>query len=308
MTRRWRKISPRKEPAPSVSRESQFRREESPFQPRRPTVGKKTIPIVHLDNAQDDQEVQELVGGGQVAHETDELVALDRRPRQPGDGIILMSTQRVVKNHQPAQLRPVKADVNESEEDEGGKANLGSPLFVPPDVLDDPEYGQPLDPLDRCYSPPCPPAPAKAPAVARRRPSCPPGQVAKAQPVSYCKTSTPQEGVSSETQESRPQLQAATARGSTLEAALISCTSEKTVTLALSLPVSEAPSQTNAQSEDLPSCTVGSEDFSATNEPVNELPDPSFPQTQCVPDTSTVPRASASRDKEAQLQYTDFFS
>ena len=172
-----------------------------------------------------------------------------------------MSTQRVVKNHQPAQLSPVKADVSESEEDEGGKANLGSPLYVPPDVLDDPEYGQPLDPLDRCYSPPCLPAPAKAPAVARKRPSCPSGQVAKAQPVSHCKTSTPQEGVSSEIQESGPQLQAATA-------------SEKTVTLALSLPVSEGPSQTNAQSEDLPSCPVGSEDLSATDEPVNKLPDP----------------------------------
>ena len=65
-------------------------------------------------------------------------------------------------------------------------------------------------------------------------------------------------------------MQAATARGSTLEAALISFTSEKTVTLALSLPVSEGPSQTNAQSEDLPTYTAEHADFSVTQEPVNE--------------------------------------
>ena len=67
---------------------------------------------------------------------------------------------------------------------------------------------------------------------------------------------SPSGGVSSETQKSGPQLPAATARGNTLEAALISCTSEKTVKLSLSLPVSEFPSQTNAQSEDLPIYTV----------------------------------------------------
>ena len=49
----------------------------------------KTIPVVLLDNAQGD-DVQELVGGGQAAHGTDEPVALGRR-HQPGDGIILLT-------------------------------------------------------------------------------------------------------------------------------------------------------------------------------------------------------------------------
>ena len=67
----------------------------------------------------------------------------------------------------------------------------------------------------------------------------------------------------------------------------------------------ELPSRNPAQSKVLPYCIVGSEDFSATSEPVNELTDPSFPQTQSVSSASAVLRTSGSRDKETQ-QLLDF--
>ena len=60
------------------------------------------------------------------------------------------------------------------------------------------------------------------------------------------------------------------------------------------------PSRNPAQSKVLPDCIVGSEDFSVTPEAVNELTDPSFPQTQSVPSASAVRRTSGSRDKETQ--------
>ena len=65
------------------------------------------------------------------------------------------------------------------------------------------------------------------------------------------------------------------------------------------------PSRNPAQSKVLPDCIVGSEDFSVTPEPVNELTDPSFPQTQSVSSASAVHRTSGSRDKETQ-QLLDF--
>ena len=135
-------------------KESRFRREKSPFYPRRPRVGKKTVPIVTLDNEpQDDPEVQKLAGSSQDAH-VDELEVLVCRPRQPGDDITFLSSQRTAGGHQPAPLSPVKAEESEIEEVEGGI--LGSPPYAPPDILDDPEYGQPSDPFLKWYSPPCP--------------------------------------------------------------------------------------------------------------------------------------------------------
>ena len=135
--------------------------------------------------------------------------------------------------------------------------------------------------------------------MAERDSSCPLGQVAKAQTVCDCKTSASQEEVR-ENQESGPILM----RGSTLEADLVSCTSEGTVTLVLSLPAPDGPSHTNAQSEVLPSCPASSEDPSVTIAPVNELPDPSRPQPQ---EPSPSDAGLASRDKEARLEYAHFF-
>ena len=231
----------------------------------------KTIPVVILDNPQDD-DVQELAGGRPAAYGRDEPVAVSR-PRQPGDGIILLSGKRVAKNHLPVHIGPVKPDVIECSGDEEEKPNLGSPSYLAPDVLDDPEYGQPQDPLHGCYSPVHSPAPAVAPAVDERDSSHPLDQVAKAQPDSDRKTSASQEEVG-ENQQSGPILM----RGSTLEADLVDCTSEKTVKLVLSLPAPDGPSHTNAQPEVLPSCPASSEGPSETVEPVNELQDPSRPQ------------------------------
>ena len=119
----------------------------------------KTIPVVNIDNNQDD-DVQELAGGRPAAPGMDEPVAVSR-PREPGDGIILISGKRVTKNHQPVHIGPVKPDVIECETDEEEeKANLGSPSYCAPDVVDDPEYGQPRDPLYGCYGPVPSPAPA----------------------------------------------------------------------------------------------------------------------------------------------------
>ena len=67
-------------------------------------------------------------------------------------------------------------------------------------------------------------------------------------------------------------MPAAAARGSTLKAALICSPSDKTVKLSLSLAgaVSGLPSQTNVQSEALPTYIVEHADFSVTQAPVNE--------------------------------------
>lgn len=253
----WRK------PIPSVWKGPHFRREKSPFHPRRPRVGKKTVPIVTLDNEpQDDPEVQKLAGSSQDAH-ADELEVLVCRPRQPGDDITFLSSQRTVGGHQPARLSPIKTEENEFEQVEGGI--LGSPSYAPPHILDDPEYGQPSDPLERCYSPPHQ-AVAKSPTVAGEPSGHPTDQIVKAQPVSNCNSLTSQEGVDSEPQEIGIQLPTAAARGNTLKAALICSPSDKTVKLSLSLPgaVSGLPSQTNVQSEVLPTCIVEHADFSET--------------------------------------------
>ena len=81
----------------------------------------KTIPVVLLDNPQDD-EVQ-LAGGRQAAYGRDAPVAVSR-PRQPGDGIILLSGIGVAKNHLPVHIGPVKPDVIECSEDEEEKVFL----------------------------------------------------------------------------------------------------------------------------------------------------------------------------------------
>ena len=259
----------------------------------------KTIPVVILDNPKDD-DVQELAGGRPAAYGTDEPVAVSR-PRQPGDGIILLSGKRVAKNHLPVHIGPVKPDVIECETDEEEKPNLGSPSYCAPDVLDDPEYGQPQDPLYGCYSPVPSPAPAIAPAVDHGDSSHPLDQVAKAQPDSDQKNSASQEEVG-ENQQSGPIL----ARGSTLKADLVDCTSKKTTKLVLSLPPPDCPSHTNAQPEVLPSCPVGKEGLSVTVEPVIELQDPSRPRKH-NPSEPEPELETAGRDKEAQLEYTHFF-
>ena len=105
--------------------------------PRRPRVGKKTVPVVTIDNEpQDEQEVQELIERAELNDKKDELVVLARPPCQPDDDVTLLSAQRTVKHHQPAQLSTVKADESEPEEVEGG--DPGSPLYAPPEILDDP--------------------------------------------------------------------------------------------------------------------------------------------------------------------------
>ena len=199
-----------------MRKESHFRREESPFLIRRPQVGNKTIPVVTIDNgAQDDQEVQELTERAELNHKKDELVVLARPPRQPGDEVTLLSAQRSVKHHQPAHLCIVKSDESEPEEEEGG--DPGSPLYTPPEILDDPEYGQPSDPLQGCYSPPCP---ATTLAVAREDQEHPPDQTVEAESVSSYNPPAPEEKADSDTQENGDQLPEAAAGGSVLKAAL----------------------------------------------------------------------------------------
>ena len=85
----------------------------------------KTVPVVDIDDNQDD-DVQELAGGRPAAPGMDEPVAVSR-PREPGDGIILLSKQRVAKNHLPVHIGPVKPDVIECETDEEEEKQTSPP-------------------------------------------------------------------------------------------------------------------------------------------------------------------------------------
>ena len=94
-------------------------------------------------------------------------------------------------------------------------------------------------------------------------------------------------------------MSTATAKGSTLEAALISSPSSKTVTLSLSVAgtVPERPSEANAQAEALPVYTEEHVVPSATNEPVTAPQIPSRAQTQGSSVSSETP---VSRGKETR--------
>ena len=162
----------------------------------------KTVPVVNLDSYQDD-DIQELAGGRPAAPGTDEPVAVSR-PREPGDGVILISAKRVASTHQPVQI-PVKPDVIEcSTDEEEEKVNLGSPSYCAPDVIDDPEYGQPQDPLNEWYSSVSSPVPAIALAVEHRDCDQPVDQVAKANPDSHQENSAPQEEAGESLQSGKP--------------------------------------------------------------------------------------------------------
>ena len=271
----------------------------SPFHLQHPSVGMKTVPVVDIDDNQDD-DVQELAGGRPAAPGMDEPVAVSR-PREPGDGIILISGKRVTKRHQPAHIGPVKPDVIECTDEEEEKASLGSPSYIAPDVVDDPEYGQPRDPLYGCYGPVLSPAPAIAPAVDHRDPSHPMDQAEKAQPDPHQESSASQEEVR-ENLQGGPNL----SRGSTLVADLVDCTRKRETKLVLSLPPPGCPSSTNAQPDVLPGCPEGEEGCSVTNEPVFELQDPSSTRKH-DPSATESELETAGREKEPQLEYSHFF-
>ena len=123
------------------------------------------------------------------------------------------------------------------------------------------------------------------------------------QAASKCADLTLEESIYGSAHECRPQSLQDSGRLSNKKAA--SGDSPDGETSSPSVATLKLPSRNPAQSKDFPCRTVGSEDFSATLDPVNELTDPSFPQTQSVSGTSAVLRTSGSRDKETQ-QLLDF--
>ena len=148
--RRSRVTPPARDPSPVVRKEAHFRREDEQFHPHRPRVGKKTLPVVNLDEPQDEiVEIQQLTGGNRAIRK-DEPDVLECGPVQHGDGITLLSAGRIVNRHQPAQLSPVKAEESDVEI-EGGSP--GSPSYSPPRIQDEPEFGAPYDPLSSCSLP-----------------------------------------------------------------------------------------------------------------------------------------------------------
>ena len=122
-------------------KESHFRREDEEFRPHRPRVGKKSLPVVTLDEPQDEIiEIQQLAGGSRATRK-DEPEVLVCGPSQPRDGITFLSSVKTVNLHQPAPLSPVKAEGSDTEEIEGG--SLGSPSYSPPRIPDEAEFGDP---------------------------------------------------------------------------------------------------------------------------------------------------------------------
>ena len=132
-------------------------------------------------------------------------------------------------------------------------------------------------------------------------PSHPLDQAEKAQPDPHQKSSASQEEVR-ENLQGGPNL----SRGSTLVADLVDCTRKRETKLVLSLPPPGCPSNTNAQPDVLPGYPVGEEGFSVTNEPVNELQDPSSTRKH-NPSEPEPELETAGREKEAQLEYSHFF-
>ena len=262
----------------------------------------KTVPVVNLDSYQDD-DIQELAGGRPAAPGTDEPVAVSR-PREPGDGVILLSAKRIASTHQPV-LISTKPDVIEcSTDEEEIKVNLGSPSYCAPDVIDDPEYGQPQDPLNEWYSSVSSPAPAIALAVDHRDCDQPVDQVAKANPDSHQENSAPQEEAGESLQSRNPD------RGSALTAVLVDCTSKRETTLALSLPPPRSPCNADAQPEVLPDHPVSEEDPSVTDDPATELQDSSGTRKQDPsgqPELESVGREKGPQLEISPLEYSHFF-
>ena len=253
------------------------------------------VPVVNLDSYQDD-EVQELAGGRPAVPGTDEPVAVSRA-REPSDGVILLSAKRIASTHQPVPI-PVKPDVIEFTDEEEEKANLGSPRYCAPDVInDDPEYGQPQDPLNAWYRSVSPPAPAVAQAVDTRDCNPPVDQVAEANPGSHQEDPASQE-------EARENLQSQTPnQGSELAAVLVDPTSERETTLALSLRALRSPSNVDAKSDEPPDHLVSEEDA--------ELQDSSGTRKQCPPGQCEPESETGGREKGPQpdspLEYAHFF-
>ena len=286
------------------------RAEPSPFRPHHPSIGMKTIPVVQISNPQDN-DVQ-LAGGRLAVHGRDEPVPVSR-PREPSNGVILMSAIQAARNHKPAPIQPVKEDddILECSEDEEVKMNLGSPPYNPPDVLDDIEYGHPRDPLEDCYSPPQTPAPSVEQAVNERDSSHSLVPETKAQFDSAQRSSVSQDEIVESLQSSHIEV-----RGSAFAADLVDCTTGGTsnTKLVLSVPAPGCPSDTNARPDEFPSHPVDSGDYAAAASPAPELPDPSGPRTQAPPDPEPEPEpvlvtdeGNADRDEEPLLLFTNFF-
>ena len=220
------------------------------------------------------------------------------RPREPGDGVILLSAKRVASTHQPV-LIPIKPDVIEcTTDEEEEKANLGSPRYCAPDVInDDPEYGQPQDPLNEWYRSVSPPAPAVAQAVDTRDCNPPVDQVAKANPGSHQEDSAPQE-------EARGSLQSQTPnQGSELAAVLVDSTSKRETTLALSLRPLRSPSNVDVQPEEPPDHLVSEEDPELQDSSGTRKQDPSGHE----PGSETGGREKGPQPEISPLEYSHFF-
>ena len=296
-----RNKSPGRESGSAIIRET-LRADTPPFLPARPTVGQKTIPVINVDSYQDD-DVQELAGGRPAARGTDEPVAVSR-PREPRSGVILTSAKRIASTHQPVII-PIKPDVIECNTDEEEvKANLGSPRYCAPDVIDDdPEYGQPLDPLNAWYSSVSSPVSAIAQTVDTRDCDPPVDPGAEANTGSHQEISASQEGARESLQSQRKD------QGSELAAVLADCTSIGEATVALSLPPPRSQRSADAQPKDPRDHPVSEEDPSVADKPESELQDSSGTWKQDPPGQPGL--ESAGNEKGTQLdtslEYAHFF-
>ena len=159
-----------------------------------------------------------------------------------------------------------------------------------------PESKSRIQELGNPSNPPKQPGPRSTPGG--DRPGCQSGQEEEAvQATSNCAESTLQDKNKASVQECRLQSLPSSSRPSNKKSAP---SSEHGGTSSTPVVTLEFPSRNPGHSKALPYCTVGSDDPSATSEPVTSSPDPSNPQTLSVSSATTVPRGSASRDKETQ--------
>ena len=240
---------------------------------------RRVIPVITIDG--------QLTGSGACTVEDVQQVLVHHPSQQPS-GAAVTSVQRTANPSQPIQLYPARTQEDKARKQEQDLSK--SPLPTSPDPPVEIEPGNPSDP---------PEPPRRRSSQDSDRPGCQAGQEEEAaQPASNCAESILQERIYTSAQECRLQSLRDSGRLSNKKAACSSSIGGGTTS---SPPVAapRLPTQDPAQSKVLPDCIVGSEDFSVTSEPVNALPDSSFPQTQSVPSTS-IQRTSGSRDKETQ--------
>ena len=290
-----------RESGSAIIRET-LRADTPPFLPARPTVGQKTIPVINVDKPQDN-EVQQLAGGRPAARDKDEPVAVSR-PRQPKDGVILTTSKRIATTHQPV-LISIKPDVIEVHTDEEEKANLGSPRYNAPDVIDDdPEFGQPLDPLSGWYSSVSPPVSAIAQTVDNRDCNAPMGPGAEANTDSHQDISTSQEGAGESPRSQRKD------QGSELAAVLTNRAGIGEATVALSPPLSGSQCSVHPQPDEPLYHHEIKEDASVANKPELNLRDSSGTHEPDPPGEPGLDKATSETGTQldgSPLEYAHFF-